>query len=36
VGVIAILLFQKKFFHKHTDTPAPVLEEQTKVDSVQA
>jgi signal peptidase II len=38
VGVIAILLFQKKFFHKHSDTtsPSPSLEEQAKVDSVQA
>ena len=36
VGVIAILLFQKKFFHKHTDEPAHSLEEQAKVDSVQA
>jgi signal peptidase II len=35
VGVIAILLFQKRFFHKrHTGTQP--LDGQTKVDTVQA
>ena len=38
VGVIAILLFQKKFFHKHSsEHTAHTLDEQAaKVDSVQA
>jgi signal peptidase II len=38
VGVIAILLFQKKFFHKHSEHTESAIEEQerAKVDSVQA
>jgi len=36
VGVIAILLFQKRFFHKRNEDESPVLEGQAKVDTVQA
>src|ERR1700759_5605755 len=36
VGVIAILLFQKRFFHKPNEGESPVLEGQGKVDAVQA
>jgi signal peptidase II len=35
VGVIAILIFQKRFFHKRHDEESPVLE-GNKVDTVQA
>jgi signal peptidase II len=36
VGVIAILLFQKRFFHKSPGTSSPSIEGPTKVDAVQA
>src|SRR6185437_5971364 len=36
VGVIAILLFQKRFFHKRPGAESHSIEGQTKVDAVQA
>jgi len=37
VGVIAILLFQKRFFHKEPGQESPALDTNTaKVDAVQA